>query len=101
MNRKFNNVTVWNDIGGANTIVDDESKSTRSSGSNYVSSTAVSILKTNQSMQRQLSQLVHNLEVFNNIFTFADPRVSIIVYGILFFICVFSSIWISFFSVSS
>ncbi len=102
MNRKFHGVTIWNEIGGATTITpctDEDSRSSKMGNSSFVSATALSILKANQSLQRHLSQLVHNIEVFNNMFTFADSRVSIIVYGILLFISILSSIWISLFSV--
>jgi hypothetical protein len=102
MNRKFHGVAIWNEIGGASTIStcsDEDNRSSKIGNSNFVSATALSILKANQSLQRQLSQIVHNIEVFNNMFTFADSRVSIIVYGILLFVSILSSIWISLFSV--
>lgn len=66
-----------------------------------VTSVVLSVLKNNQNLQKHVATAAHNVEVFNNIFTFAEPRVSLIVYGLLFAIAFLAKIWISFFSVSS
>lgn len=52
----------------------------------------------NELMIHKLSNLVHNLEVFFNLFTFADDRVSVIVYLIYFIFSFISSLIIFFFS---
>lgn len=43
--------------------------------------TVQSILRTNNFLHAQISDLAHNLEVLGNAFTFADPRVSLIIFG--------------------
>jgi hypothetical protein len=40
----------------------------------------VAVVKTSQSLQKRVYEIAHNLEVYSNIFTFADARISVIVY---------------------
>jgi hypothetical protein len=56
------------------------------------------LLKTNSLLQNQLFTTVHNLEVMNHLFTFADPRISLIVYGVCFgtaFLIMFCLLFVS------
>jgi hypothetical protein len=112
MNRKFPNITVWNEVGGVTSVStfalsganddsgDGRTKSTGSgSGLNTISAAAASAIKTNENLQRILSKAAHNVEVFNNLFTFADSRVSLVLFGFLFIASILASIWISIFSV--
>lgn len=112
MNRKIN-VTLWNEPGVSLNIVpnlledspsaESRSKSTAGNTNAIFANlpTIIAILSNSKSLQLKVSTFAHNLEVYSNLFTFADGRVSAIVYGVLFGFSVFLTIWLCLFSVAS
>lgn len=59
------------------------------------------VLRTNLLLQTQLAEFAHNVEVASNLFTFADMRVSLILYGTLFALAIICSLSLTFFSVAT
>lgn len=85
-------------------MAQEDEKVTRNTLSS-LGSTALSsiqtILRTNQGLQFQLNDVAHRLEVARNLLTFADPRVSMIIFGYSLAFAAVSSVLIAILSMST
>jgi len=93
--RNYSVLTIWNDPGT------QPAPAPTLEEINNMPAYASSLLKANSFIISQLSYIVHELEVFHNILTFADPRVSIICYGALLAFTIVSTLWLTIFSLVS
>lgn len=101
-------VTVWNEPGLSGPVASSPLLGPSSnadlatlSESSAPNPSVLSLLRANAFLASQLSTIVHEVEVFHNILTFADPRASIIAYGVLLGIALFATFWLLILPVSS
>eukprot|EP00981_Chlorochromonas_danica_P010868 scaffold3491_cov160-Ochromonas_danica.AAC.4 len=101
-------VTVWNEPGlsapaASSPLLGSSSNADVAplSESSAPNPSVLALLRANAFLASQLSSIVHEVEVFHNILTFADPRVSIIAYGVLLGVALFATFWLLIFPVSS
>lgn len=102
---------MWNEPGvtlttggPAPTVAQEDEKVTRNTLSS-LGSTAMSsiqtIIRTNQGLQFRLNDVAHRIEVARNLLTFADPRVSMIIFGYSLAFAAVSSVLIAILSMST
>lgn len=96
--RSFSGVTVWNEPGLQ--LYTQALSASDDGASTSIPGYAAALLRANQFILNQLSFIVHELEIFHNLLTFADPRISLITYGALFGASFAATIWLALFPVS-
>lgn len=99
--RSYANVVVWNDPGTPMGSATASASSAEDVAAVVAVPAAVALLRANQFVLAQVAFIVRELEVFHNILTFADARVSLIVYGFLLAVALVASLWVSLLSLSS
>jgi hypothetical protein len=91
--RNYNHVNIWNEVG----LSDDNTSVSHHTVSNQPA--AIALLKTNAYLVNTLAYIAHEVEIVHNLLNFADPRISLIIYGLLFVVAVVFTLWLTFFSV--